>query len=136
MHRENFLVDDSRNRQAVEAIGECLPQLDVIPPLAFIIEPIYTIDRCTLVIPTQDEEILWILDLVCEKQANSFKRLFASINVVSKEEVICFGWKSSVFKEAEKVVILAMNIPTDLQRVEQCVSIPFECPKDCCKPRG
>lgn len=136
MHRENFLVDDSRNGQAVEAIGECLPQLDVIPPLAFIIEPIYTIDRCTLVIPTQDEEILWILDLVCEKQANSFKRLFASINVVSKEEVICFGWKSSVFKEAEKVVILAMNIPTDLQRVVQCVSIPFECPKDCCKPRG
>lgn len=73
MHRENFLVDDCCNRQAVEAIGECLPQLNVIPPLAFIVETIDAVDRCTLVVPSQDEEILRILDLVREKQANGFK---------------------------------------------------------------
>lgn len=73
MHRENFLVNDCCNRQAVEAIGECLPQLDIIPSLAFIVEPIYAVDRCTLVVPSQDEEVLWILDLVREKQADGFK---------------------------------------------------------------
>ena len=135
MHRENFFVDDCCNGQAVEAVGECFPQLDVIPPLAFIVESIYTVDRCTLVVPTQDEEILWILDLVREKQANGFKRLFASVDVVSKEEVICFGWESSVFEEAEKVVILAMNITTDLQQAKQRVSVALKFPKSCHKPK-
>lgn len=44
MHCENFLVNDCCNRQAIEAIRERFPQLDVIPPLAFIIEAIYAID--------------------------------------------------------------------------------------------
>ena len=34
MHRENLLVDDGGDWQAIETIGERLPQLDVIPPLA------------------------------------------------------------------------------------------------------
>jgi hypothetical protein len=34
MHREDLLVDDGRNRQAVEAVGERLPELDVVSPLA------------------------------------------------------------------------------------------------------
>ena len=65
-------------------------------------------------VPTQDEEILWIFDLVREKQANGFKGLLASVDVVPEEEVVRFGWESSVFKEAEKIVILAMDITTDL----------------------
>lgn len=134
MHRENFLVDDCCNRQAVEAISERLPQLDVISSLAFIVESIYAVNRCTLVISAQDEEILWILDLVREEQANGLKRLFASVDVVPKEEVIRFGWESSVFKEAEKVVILAMNITTDLQQGKQRVSTDLECQKNGCKP--
>lgn len=35
MHGENLLVDDSRNRQAVEAVRKSFPQFDVVPPLAF-----------------------------------------------------------------------------------------------------
>ena len=77
-------------------------------------------------VPTQDEEILWILDLVRQKQANGFKRLFASVNVVPKEEVVRFGWKSSVLKEAEKVVILAMDITTDLQQAKHHLSIELK----------
>ena len=30
---EDLLVDDGGHRQAVEAVGERLPQLDVVPPL-------------------------------------------------------------------------------------------------------
>lgn len=66
-------------------------------------------------IPTEDEEVFWVLDLVREEQANGFKGLLASVDVVPKEEVVCFGWKSSVFKQAEKIVILAMNITTNLR---------------------
>ena len=34
MHAEDLLVHDGRHGQAVEAVGEGLPQLDVVPPLA------------------------------------------------------------------------------------------------------
>lgn len=50
VHGEDLLINDSCDWQAVEAIGECLPQLDVISPLTFIIESVDPIDRCTLVV--------------------------------------------------------------------------------------
>ena len=37
MHGENLLVDDRGNRKAVEAVGERLPQFDVVPAFAYII---------------------------------------------------------------------------------------------------
>ena len=44
MHCEDFFVDDCCNRQAIEAVGERLPELYVIPPLTLVIESIYAID--------------------------------------------------------------------------------------------
>jgi hypothetical protein len=34
MHAEDAVIDDCRNREAVEDVRERFPQLDVIPPLA------------------------------------------------------------------------------------------------------
>lgn len=34
MHRKNLLVDDGGDGQAVEAVGERLPQFDVVPAFA------------------------------------------------------------------------------------------------------
>lgn len=34
VHAENFLVDYCRDGEAVEHVGERLPQFDVVPPLA------------------------------------------------------------------------------------------------------
>ena len=36
MHRKNLLVNDGGDWQAVETIGKRLPQLDVVPPLAWV----------------------------------------------------------------------------------------------------
>lgn len=44
VHGEDLLVDDSGNWQAVEAVGECLPQLDVVSPLALVVETVNTVD--------------------------------------------------------------------------------------------
>ena len=118
MHCKDFFVDNCCNRQAIEAVGERLPELYIIPPLTFVIESIYAIDRRALMVPTQDEEIFWVLDLVRKKQANCFKGLLAPVDIVSEEEVVCFGRKSSVFEKAEEVVILAMNITTDLRQTK------------------
>lgn len=52
VHREDLLIDDCGNWQAVEAVGESLPQFDVVSSFALIVEAVYTIDGCTLVVAT------------------------------------------------------------------------------------
>lgn len=59
----NLLVDESCHWQAVEAIREGAPQPDVVAPLALVIEAINAIDGSALVVATQQEEVLWVLDL-------------------------------------------------------------------------
>jgi hypothetical protein len=72
MHGEDLLINDGGNRQAVEAVRERLPKLDVVATLALIVEAIDAVDRGTLVVATKDEEVLGVLDLVCEQQADGF----------------------------------------------------------------
>lgn len=71
MHGEDLLVDDGGNGQAVEAVGERLPQLDVVTALALIVETVDAVDGCALVVAAEDEEVLRVLDLVGQKEANS-----------------------------------------------------------------
>jgi hypothetical protein len=64
VHCEDLLVDDCCDRQAVEAISERLPQLDIVPSLAFVIEAVDAVDGGAFVVAAQDEEIFRIFDLV------------------------------------------------------------------------
>jgi len=73
MHSEDLLVNDSSNWQAVEAISECLPELDVIPPLALIVEAIDTVDGSALVVTAEDEEVFGVLDLVRQQKADGLE---------------------------------------------------------------
>lgn len=60
MHREDLLIDDCSNWQAVEAISERLPEFDVVPSLALVVEAVYPVDGCALVISAKDEEVFRI----------------------------------------------------------------------------
>jgi hypothetical protein len=115
VHGENLLVNDGRDGKAVEAVGESLPQLDVVTALALVIESINTVDRGTLVVSTQDEEVLGVLDLVGEEQADSLERLLATIDVVTEEEVVGLRREPTVFEQTQEIVVLAVNITADLQ---------------------
>ena len=44
MHGEDLLVNDGGNGQAVEAVGEGLPQLDVVSSLALIVKAVDAVD--------------------------------------------------------------------------------------------
>lgn len=124
MHREDLLVDDCGNWQAVEAIRKSLPELDVVASLAFIIEAIDAVDGGAFVIATQDEEVLWILDLVRKEQADGFEGLLAAVHVIAKEEVIRFWWEAAVLKESQKIVVLPVNVAADLVYTCQLTSKP------------
>ena len=123
MHGEDLLVNDGGNWQAVEAIREGLPQLDIVPSLALVVETVDAVDGRALMVATQDEEVLGILDLVREEQADGFQRLFASINVISEEEVVCFWWETAVLEQAEEVVVLAVYVTANLQTVLKPITL-------------
>ena len=71
MHAEDFLINDGSDGETVETVSEGLPQLDVVSSLAFIVEPINSVDGSALVVTSEEEEVLWVLNFVCEQQAYS-----------------------------------------------------------------
>jgi hypothetical protein len=101
MHTEDFLINDGSNWEAVETISEGLPQLDVIPSLALIVESIDSVDGGALVVSSEEEEVLRVLDLISEEETDCFQALFASIDIITKEEIIGIGWEATVLKESE-----------------------------------
>ena len=78
--------------------------------LALVIEAVDAVDGGALVIASQQEEVLWVLDLVGEEEADRLERLLSTVDVVSKEEIVRVGREPAILKQAEKVVVLSMNI--------------------------
>ena len=99
MHGEDLLVDDGRDWQTVEAVCECFPQFNVVPSFAFVVEAIDAVDRSAFVIPTEDEKIFRVFDLVGKQQTDRFEGLLASVYVVTQKQVIRLGRETAVLKE-------------------------------------
>ena len=95
MHAENALVDDGRNGQVVEHTAEVSPQADGVATLALIIEAIQTRDGNTLVVATEREDFIRILDLVCHEKAHSLDALLATVDEISNEQKLVDGWRST-----------------------------------------
>ena len=64
VHGKDLFINDSCDRQAIETISECFPELDIIPPFAFVVKSIDSVDGGTFMITPEDEKILRILDFV------------------------------------------------------------------------
>lgn len=115
VHGEDLLVNDGGNGQAVEAVGECLPQLDVVATLALVVEAVDAVDGRALVVAAQDEEVLGELDLVGKEQADGLERLLAAVYVVAEEEVVGLGREAAILEEAEQIVVLPVDIAANLR---------------------
>ena len=70
MHTENFLIYECSNRKAIEDIAKDAPESDRVSAFAFVVESVDAIDLSTLMIASQKEEVLGILDFVAEKKAD------------------------------------------------------------------
>lgn len=117
MHGEDLLVDDGGNGQAVEAISESLPQLDVVSSLALVVETVDAVDAGALVVAAKNEEVFGVLDLVCEEQADGLEGLLAAVDIVTEEKVVCFGREATVLEQAQEIVVLSMYITANLGTV-------------------
>ena len=89
--------------------------------LTLIVETINSIDTCTFMVTTENEEILGVLDLVRKEKADRFQRLLSTIDIVPEEEVICFRWEAAIFEESEEVVVLPVYVA---YRARRAVSPP------------
>jgi hypothetical protein len=110
MHAENLFVNKGGNGQAVETVGEGLPDTDVVASLALVVESVDSVNGGALVVASQHEEVLGVLNLVCQQQAHGLKGLLASVHVVSEEQVIGVWWESSVLEQAEKIEELSVHV--------------------------
>ena len=86
MAAEDFFIDNCGERQTVEAICERFPKLqewkinyrirreaylDVIPPFAFVIEAVDSVDGSALVIASEEEEVLWVSEEIVKREKES-----------------------------------------------------------------
>lgn len=110
VHAQDLLIDDGSDGQAIEAVGEGLPQLDVVAALALVVEAVDSIDRGTLVISSQQEEVLGVLDLVGQEEAHGLKGLLSAVHIVSQEEVVGIGWEPAILEKSEEIIVLTMHI--------------------------
>ena len=101
VHGEDLLINDGGDGQAVEAVGESLPKLDVVASLALVVETVDAVDGSTLVVTAENEEVLGVLDLVRQQKADGLERLLATVDVVTEEEVVGLGREATVLEESE-----------------------------------
>ena len=85
-------------------------------PLTLIIESVNPIDTRTLVVPPQDEKVFRVLDLVRQQQAYCLETLLSPVHVIAQEQVIGLGRESTILEQPQQVIVLSMDIPTDLYR--------------------
>ena len=121
MHAHYLLVDESDQWHIVEAIKEGLPELDVVPPLDLIKKAVNSCNGLTLVIATEDDNLVGESTLEREKKADDFAALLASINVVAHEQVLSIWRQDRIsmlllvliahfLKHVQKIGVLAVDI--------------------------
>jgi uncharacterized protein involved in tellurium resistance len=116
VHTEDLVVDESSNGETVEAVGETLPQLNIVSLFALVVESVHAVDGSALVVASEEEEVELVLDLVGKKKAYRLYALLATVNVVPEEQVIRRRRISTVLKQPQEIRKLAVNIPANFDR--------------------
>ena len=78
--------------------------------LTFIVKSVYSVNTGAFMVSTKQEKVFWIFDFVGQQQADGFQRLLPSVDIISEKQIVAFRWKSTVFEQSQKIVILSVNI--------------------------
>jgi len=136
VHANDLVTDEGRGREAIEDVAKSLPQIDAIAPLALVVEAVDPANRRRLVVPPEKEKVLWILDLVCEEEADCLKTPLTTVNVVSQEKIIGLRRKPPVVEDSEQIVVLPVHISTKLEgslQFQEHGLIDKDVPRSCAK---
>jgi len=72
VHAEYLVIHARTDGVLVKQVREHLPQFNIKPAFALVVEALNTINGRTLMVPTQHEEVVGLLDLVGHEQADDF----------------------------------------------------------------
>lgn len=72
-------------------------------------------------VTAENEKVLRVLDFVGQKKADGLEGLLSSVDVVAQEQVVCFRGETAVLEQTEEIVVLAVDITTDLELVNMHV---------------
>lgn len=78
--------------------------------LTLIIEAIYSIDGCTLMISPQQEEVLWIFNFVGQEETDGLQGLLPPVHVVAQKQVVALRREASIFEQPQQVVVLPVDV--------------------------
>lgn len=117
MHAQDSVVYNRSYGKHVEANGEVLPELHVIAPLAFVIEPVHSVDLVALVVASQQEHVIRELNLERQQQTDGLDALLPPVDVVSdEEELLVTTWVAGDVEEAEEIEELTVYVAENLDR--------------------
>lgn len=84
MHADDAIVDQRAHWHVLEAVRERLPQADVVPALALVVEPVDLVDVVCFVVSAEQEKLLRVLHLVREEETDALDALLPSIHIVPR----------------------------------------------------
>ena len=61
-------------------------------------------------VAAQQEEVLGVLDLVGQQQADGLQGLLPPVHIVPQEQVVSLGREAPVLKQPQQVCVLAMDV--------------------------
>jgi hypothetical protein len=111
----------------VEAVVERLPERELVSPLDFVEESVYTSDSLALVVTAKDDDLLWESYLQGEKQADDLTALLAAVHVIAEEQVLEIATQDLLlllllvlichfFEHMKQVAVLSVDVAKDLNR--------------------
>ncbi|KAH9380234.1 hypothetical protein HPB48_022782 [Haemaphysalis longicornis] len=110
------LIGDGSNGQAIGAVSEGHPQVHVVPALALVVEALDAVDERALVVASDQEDVLRVLDLQRQEEADGLQGLPASVHVVSEEEAVGLRRDATLLQEPQRVGALAVDVAEDPDR--------------------
>lgn len=110
---EDLAGDDGGHGQGVEGVDKRLPDLDIAPPLALVVEAVHAGNIGTFMVAAQEEEVFRELELVAQQKKDRLERLLSAVDVVAQEEEVGRRGKAAHLKHPNEVGVLPMHVADD-----------------------
>jgi len=92
MHAENFVVDDSCQRQIVEYFSAVSPDIDwTVLAKALVVKAIDLSNLSALVVASDQRDAFWVADLQGQQKQERLHRVVASVNEITHKQVVRIG---------------------------------------------
>ena len=123
---EDLVVDERRQGQVVEEVGEEFPHVRVaVFAQALVVEAVDLRDLARLVVAAQDGDALGVADFERDEEGHRLDGEVAAVDVVAHEEVVGVRVRPADLEELHQVVELAVDVAADGDRALDRLHVRF-----------